>query len=228
MRELSKDETLKCFEEINRRLALDGKHGEILIMGGAALTLVFNARDSTRDIDAIFRPIEDMRKIIDSMADDYDLPHDWLNDKVKVYVTDNIRFEAFLSYSNLKISAIDAESLLAMKLSSARFVSKDMEDSIFLMNLLGIRTEKELSDILDKYINPFLRNVRVKNFTREAFEKYQEALLHKQVTASKLQKPQRKPSLKNWLNQAKTETKTCDKQSTENRIVRTKRDTPDL
>jgi len=63
MRELSKNEVLTYFEEINRRLKSDSKHGEILVTGGAALTLVFNARASTRDIDAIFRPIEDMRKI---------------------------------------------------------------------------------------------------------------------------------------------------------------------
>ena len=176
MRELSRDETLAYFKEINRRLALEGKFGEILITGGAALTLVFNARASTRDIDAVFRPKEDMRKIISSMADDYNLPYDWLNDQVKIYVTDKIKFKEFLSYSNLTVSTIDAESLLAMKLSSARFVSKDMDDSIFLMKMLNIQTENELFDILDKYIDPVLRKVSVKHFTREAFEKYQEVI----------------------------------------------------
>jgi len=173
MRQLTKDETLIYFEEINRRLSADGKHGEILITGGAALTLVFNARDATQDVDAIFHPISDMRKIIGSIADDYGLPYDWLNDNVKVYITDKIKFEKFLSYSNLTVSVIDAESLLAMKLSSARHGSKDMEDSIFLMKMLKIKTEKQLFDILDKYIDPFLRKINVKHFVSETFEKYQ-------------------------------------------------------
>ena len=176
MRELSKNEVLTYFEEINSRLKSDSKYGEIFITGGAALTLVFNARDSTRDVDAIFRPIKDMRKIIGSIAEDYNLSHDWLNDSVKVYVTDKMKFEEFLTYSNLTVSTIDAESLLAMKLSSARFASRDMEDCIFLMKLLDILTENELFDILDRYIDPVLRKVRVKHFTREAFSKYQECI----------------------------------------------------
>ena len=40
MRELSKEDALKYLEEINNRLAAEDKHGEILLTGGAALTLV--------------------------------------------------------------------------------------------------------------------------------------------------------------------------------------------
>jgi hypothetical protein len=36
MKELNKKEMLSYFKEINRRLALDKKHGDILIAGGAA------------------------------------------------------------------------------------------------------------------------------------------------------------------------------------------------
>ena len=163
MHELRKDEMLVYFNEINRRLAEEGTHGEIFITGGAVLTLAFNARDSTRDIDAIFQPKENLRKIISSIANDFNLPYDWINDSVKVYVTDKMRFEKFLTYSNLTISTIDAECLLAMKLSSARdaIISKDEEDSIFLMKTLGIQTEKELFNILDKYIDPVMRKQRV-------------------------------------------------------------------
>ena len=176
MREISRDEILAYFQEINNRLALEDKHGEIMVVGGAALTLVFNARGSTRDIDAVFRPAEDMRKIILSIAADEGLPPDWLNDTVKPFVTDKLNFDTYLVYSNLTVSTIDAESLLAMKLSSARPGTKDMSDSLFLMQLLGISSEKALFDILDKYIEPFLRNVRIKHFTKEVFVKYQELM----------------------------------------------------
>ena len=76
MRNISKSEMLFYFEEINRRLASSNKQGEIIIAGGAALTLVYNARDSTRDIDAIFHPKEDMTRIIRSMADEYNINQD--------------------------------------------------------------------------------------------------------------------------------------------------------
>lgn len=44
MKELSRQDILKYFEQINTRLAKENKYGEVLIAGGAALTLVFNAR----------------------------------------------------------------------------------------------------------------------------------------------------------------------------------------
>ena len=138
-------------------------------MGGAALTLVFSARDSTRDIDAVFRPKEDMQKIISSIAAEKKLPSDWLNDTVKPFVTDKLNFDSYLQYSNLTVSVIDAESLLAMKLTSARHGTKDMDDCLFLMQRLGITTEKALFDVLDKYIVPYLRNPRVKHFTKEVY-----------------------------------------------------------
>jgi len=90
-------------------------------------------------------------------------------------VTDKIKFEPCLEYSNLTISSADAESLLAMKLTSARFGTHDMEDSIFLMTYLNIETEKELFNILDTHVDPFLRKVNVKHFTKEAFHKYTHA-----------------------------------------------------
>ena len=175
MNELTKKEMLKYFEELNNRLARREKYGEIIIAGGAALTLVFNARESTLDIDALFHPSEDMRQIIESMANDYELPPDWLNDGVKGYITDKMKFEEFLKYSHLTISNVDAESLLAMKLIAARVNTKDMDDSIFLMNALGVKAEKDLFDIIEMYTHPSQRTIGSKYFTKTAFVKYQEA-----------------------------------------------------
>jgi len=173
MHELSKDEMLQYFEEINNRLAADGEHGEIVIAGGAALTLVFNARKSTRDIDAIFHPAQDMRKIIEGIAKDYILSSDWLNDGVKGFITDKMKFEEHLIYSNLTVFNIDAAGLLAMKLTSARVDSKDMDDSIFLMEVLGIRSEDELFDIIEQFTHPKQQSMASKFFTTEAFSRYQ-------------------------------------------------------
>jgi len=172
MPELSKSEILSYFDEINYRLTENNQHGEIVLTGGATLTLVFNARSATRDIDAVFRPVADMRKIISSMATKYNLPLDWLNDAVKPFVTDKLTIKPHLEYSNLTIYSVDAESLLAMKLTSARFGTKDMDDCVFLMNHLGLQAEKDVFDILDKYIDPFLRKSGVKHFAAEAYRQY--------------------------------------------------------
>jgi len=57
LKELLKSEMLAYFEEINEMLSDMGKHGSILMVGGAALMLVHKARASTFDIDAIFHPL---------------------------------------------------------------------------------------------------------------------------------------------------------------------------
>lgn len=172
MKELSKQDILKYFEQINIRLAKENKYGEILIAGGAALTLVFNARQSTYDIDAIFRPKEDMRAIIKSMAEEYNINEDWLNDGVKGFITNNMKSSTYLECSNLTVSSLDAECLLAMKLTSARSLSKDMEDSIFLMGILKIRSQQELFALIEKYTHPNQQTMQAKYFTIEVFERY--------------------------------------------------------
>jgi len=178
MAKLSKNEILALFEEINYRLASSNKHGEILIVGGAALTVMFNARNSTYDIDAIFQPKEDMRKIIKSIANEHDLHQDWLNDGVKGFITDKMKTEKYLSYSNLTVSSVDAKGLLAMKLTAARNLTNDMKDSIFLMKMLNIQRVEELFEIINDYTYPNQQTIQAKYFTLDAFEKYQLEITH--------------------------------------------------
>ena len=174
MKELHKSEMLAYFEEINSMLAARHKYGDILIAGGAALTLVYGARSSTYDIDAIFKPSEEMRDIIKLIAGRHNLGDDWLNDGVKGFFTPQMQDgqEIFQKYSNLTVSSLNAECLLAMKLTSARTLTKDMSDSIFLMRKLNIQTEDELFAIIEKYIDENRRTPAARFFTLEAFEKY--------------------------------------------------------
>lgn len=175
-RELTKAEILEYFEIINERLAAIEKYGEILLVGGAALTLVYNARNSTQDIDAIFEPKVDMRNIIKEIAYDYDLDDDWLNDGAKAFITPYMDRVLVKSYSNLRVESVDAEGLLAMKLSSARSLSKDMDDAITLMKYLKIKSKDDLFEILEQYIDPNRLTPQVEYFTEEAFEKYKQVL----------------------------------------------------
>ena len=174
MKELTKNEMLKYLEEINIELKNQDKFGEIVIAGGAALTLVFDARKSTQDIDALFAPTQDMRKIISNIAERHELPQDWLNDGVKGFVTDKMKFNEILSYSNLSVSSMDAESLLAMKLIAARVDTKDMPDSVFLMNALDIKNIEQVFEIMETYTQPKQQTIASKYFAIEAFEQYQE------------------------------------------------------
>jgi len=78
----------------------------------------------------------------------------------------------YLEYSNLKIHNVNADCLLAMKLTSARMDSTDMDDSIFLMNMLNIHSDNQLFDLIEKYIDEDNRAVSTKFFTNEAYSQY--------------------------------------------------------
>jgi len=174
MKQLKRDDILKYFEEINSQLRSRGEHGKILLLGGAAMTIAFDARDATYDIDAIFSPKGSIEQIISDMAKTHQLTSDWLNDVAKDYVTDKMKFNPFPSYSNLSISTIDAESLLAMKLTAARTYTEDMNDSVFLMNTLNIESETQLYNIVERYTDADKRNPAMGYFILEAYKAYQE------------------------------------------------------
>lgn len=175
--QLTKSDILYYLEQINIHLRNKSKYGEIIIAGGAALTLVFEARDSTYDIDCIFRPKEDLRDIIVKVAQDNELHPDWLNDGVKGFITDRMNQSLVYKFSNLKVMSLDAESLLAMKLTSARAASKDMEDSVFLMNVLGLKSFDEVIEIITKYTYANQQTIQSKYFAFEAFDRYKNQII---------------------------------------------------
>ena len=55
---------------------------ELCIYGGSAMMLAYNARDATRDIDAIVRPSEPGQRLAKAVAEELGLDESWLNDKV--------------------------------------------------------------------------------------------------------------------------------------------------
>jgi len=175
-RKFTQKDMIKYLEEINKKLSERGKFGEIMICGGAALTLVYEARDSTRDIDAVFKPREDMREIINEISSENNLTSQWLNDDVETFVKEfkNLNYSDYLTFSNLTVGVLDAESLLAMKLVSAREDTYDLSDVVTLIGHLRINKVEELYDIIEKYKFPLhptaLYQSRI--FAEQAFVKY--------------------------------------------------------
>ena len=50
--------------------------------------LRYDSRNATRDIDAIFHPVEEGQRLIAKVAKDLDLHDQWMNNDVKVFVAD--------------------------------------------------------------------------------------------------------------------------------------------
>ncbi len=117
---------LRLFSALNDELRGMGVRGEIGICGGAVMCLVFNARESTKDVDAIFHPTREIRYASKAVADRLGVPEDWLNDAAKGYFLSQPPVHDVVELSNLRVWAPQADYMLAMKCVSARFDSHDL------------------------------------------------------------------------------------------------------
>ncbi|MEP6539563.1 MAG: DUF6036 family nucleotidyltransferase [Bryobacteraceae bacterium] len=144
---------------LSDRLRDMGIVGEINIFGGTSMVLAFQARQSTKDVDAIFAPANEVREAARSVAGQLDLPIDWLNDAVKGFVSERSRFEKIegLEFSNLRVQTPIAEYLLAMKVMAARAGLSgergDGEDFAFLIERLKLKNSDDVLEIV-QYYNP--------------------------------------------------------------------------
>jgi hypothetical protein len=151
---MTKEQIFGYLRQLGSELDALGMSGEILLTGGAAMCLVHEARDMTKDIDALYEPKEIINTLAAKIAERERLPAGWLNDGVKGFIEPNAPIEDFASYKGLKIQTVSAEYLLAMKLLSARYGEKDYEDILFLLNKLGITTRQRATDTLLAFYPP--------------------------------------------------------------------------
>lgn len=142
---------LRLFTALNDELRVAGVRGEIGICGGAVMCLVFKARESTKDVDAIFLPTQEIRHAGKIVADKLGVPEDWLNDAAKGYFLSHPPVHDVVELSNLRVWAPQADYMLAMKCVSARFDSHDLDDTKFLLAHLGIKSVEEASRIIEQY-----------------------------------------------------------------------------
>lgn len=149
---MDRQELLNSLTELNAELMSQNVYGEIAIVGGAVMCLVYNARQSTNDIDAIFDPAFEMRIAALNVARKLGLPPDWLNDGAKGYMSEKGDLILFEKLSNLSISVANGEYMFAMKAISCRTENEnEMKDLRFLIEELNILSVEQATDIIRKY-----------------------------------------------------------------------------
>lgn len=131
--------------------------------------LVYNARPSTKAVDAVFQPAAQMRGAIARVAKNHNLRDDWLNDAVKEFVVQHPQ-RTFLDASHLKVYVPEADYLLAMKTLAARVDSTDRRDIEFLIDITGLTRPDEVFTILEKYYPRQRIKPATQFFVEELFE----------------------------------------------------------
>ncbi|HEX5497115.1 MAG TPA: DUF6036 family nucleotidyltransferase [Mycobacteriales bacterium] len=149
---MTRERILDLFAELDEELRGSGVHGNVFIVGGAAMILAYDARPATRDIDGIWHPSSEIRTAVARITARHDdLEPDWLNDGVKGFLPGapgdhRVVYEG----DSLTVSAPSAEYLLATKLLASR-TGRDEADILTLYNLCGLHTVEEGLDLVERY-----------------------------------------------------------------------------
>jgi hypothetical protein len=139
MARLSAEEIRRAFSALADELRRAGARAEIAVAGGAALVLLYGARESTKDVDAITLaavPDGAVRTASAAVAGALGLPIDWLNDAAKGYVHGLALGERLFDSETLAVRALAPQQLLAMKLSAWRD-DVDVEDARLLLRSIA-------------------------------------------------------------------------------------------
>jgi hypothetical protein len=148
---LTRERIEDLLQKLNTLLTERGEVGEIGLVGGAVMCLVYNARVATKDVDAIFEPASVIRELAARIAATESIPPDWLNDAAKGFILPGFERQEVLSLSNLRVWAPEPRYMLAMKCISARWDTSDKDDVLFLTKLLKLTAPQAVFEIIESY-----------------------------------------------------------------------------
>lgn len=116
---------------------------DILMVGGSALILGHNFRNSTEDIDAYIKSQVDISVCIDEVTKMYSLPSDWMNTGFTntQSFSENLVYNAELvrMFRGLRVYKVCDLDLICMKLTSYR--DKDYSDLVGLLSDMPYLTQ---------------------------------------------------------------------------------------
>jgi hypothetical protein len=160
---------VRAFDQLDAELSARGVRAELFLVGGAVMCLVHHARPSTKDVDGWFTEPQAVRAAARVVADELGLPEDWLNDAAKGFVPPNAGYERWQALSNLTISTVDTETLLAMKCAASR-TDVDAADIKTLAGLLGLASPQAILGVVSRYFPEERLPVRVRLLLEEMFD----------------------------------------------------------
>lgn len=168
-RMLGRDELLEAMAVMDELLGQRQVRATLFVVGGAAMSIAYDARRATSDVDAVFAPSQVVRDVADEVGQRLNLEPGWLNDGVKAFLPgeDPDRVGVYES-EHLSVAVASPGFLLAMKLLASRS-DRDRDDIRFLYELCGFSTSSEGLDLLASYYPERLVLPRVRFMLEEMF-----------------------------------------------------------
>ncbi len=153
MSKLTRLDIISLFRKLNARLEQESTRGELHIVGGAVMCLVHDARESTMDVDGLFKPAKELRKLAAEVGIESGFDESWLNDGVKGFFSGEGTFESYLELSHLKVYTASVKYLLAMKCLAMRIGEEfhDIADIRYLIRHLNMESYKTVCDVIVQY-----------------------------------------------------------------------------
>lgn len=164
---LTKHVLLKSLKRLGDLLKESGKKIELVVAGGVISLLVFNSRQLTHDVDAIFngstKDKEMLKMLISKVGKEFSLSEDWINDSVSFFGLSTKSNVVVFNHSHLKLVAAKWEELLSHKILAFRS-DTDFDDSKNILKRLKGYKKDELYKELLKYkpISPSLQETKFK------------------------------------------------------------------
>lgn len=156
MDHLRREDIVRALERLAREIRTTNDRAELVVGGGAALVLLYGAREATRDVDVFrWRSSEglDLRTAALRVAEDLDLPPDWLNDGAKGFLHGFLEGSVLLEAPGLVVSTLGVPQLLAMKLAAWRD-DVDIGDARLLLEKLTARNLDDAWTQVGPYVLP--------------------------------------------------------------------------
>lgn len=154
---LGRAEIIEALCRLGELASADGIEVRLIIVGGAAMVLGFDARLSTQDVDAVFLTppeAQQVRAWVREVAVERGWSPDWLNDGAKGFMAGITAGRTVLKQKGIEVRLVSTEQLFAMKLSAWRDDVDIADAERLLKDLRTTGTRDEVWERVSVFLYP--------------------------------------------------------------------------
>ena len=165
---------MELFEELSLELARRGARAHVYVFGGAAMSVAFDRRRTTVDIDVrVDAGREKLMEAVEAVGGRHGFAAGWFSEPLAVVLPRGSDQRAATLYQSqyLTVTGASAKHMLAMKLVAGRL--KDHGDIALLCKKLGLTNERQALRIKDDVLPGVPVNRQAREALAKVFEREQ-------------------------------------------------------